>query len=130
MKNLDKHFQETVEEYLLRHRSILDSTTKLQTASAQINRAIAKSVTQCGCLKIKAEKQRVPTKTTLKEAKNHLSTHLEGKLCDNCKEVISTEIGTTLFYITAVCVLLGLDLHDIIKQEQERISTLGVFSLT
>lgn len=130
MKNTEKKFQEVVEEYLLRHRSILDVLTKLQNAAADINRAVAKSVTQCGCIKIRAEKQKIPPDIDLKKVKEYLATHIEGELCENCKEILSTEMGEALFYLTALCVLFGLDLHTIIKQEQERISTLGIFSLT
>jgi hypothetical protein len=39
--------QNTVDEYLLRHRSIMDILTKIQESSARINRAVAKSVTEC-----------------------------------------------------------------------------------
>ena len=130
MKNLDKEFQEIVGEYLLRHRSILDVLTKLQVSSGEVNRAVAKAVTQCGCIKIKANKQKIPPNINLEEAKEYLSSHLEGQLCNNCRETISTEMGEALFYLTALCVLLDLDLHQIIKQEKEKISTLRIFSLT
>ena len=51
------NFQNSVDESLLRHRSILDIITKLQESQARVNRAVAKSVTNCGCIKVEAKKQ-------------------------------------------------------------------------
>ena len=48
-------FQDTVANCLIRHRSILDVLTKVQETSARVNRAVAKSVTNCGCLKVEAK---------------------------------------------------------------------------
>ncbi len=124
------NFQSTVGNSLARHRSILDAMTKFQEANARTNRALAKAVTICGCLKLNAKKQKIPKKARLKDISKYTQTHLSGKLCDNCREVIETEIGTTLFYLTALCVLLDLDLKKIMDKENDRISTLGVFSLT
>ncbi|HAG45078.1 MAG TPA: DUF1573 domain-containing protein, partial [Clostridium sp.] len=50
-------FQNSVDECLLRHKSILDIMSKLQESEARVNRALIKSVTSCGCLKVEAEKQ-------------------------------------------------------------------------
>ncbi len=130
MKNNVANFQKVVDKFLVRHRSILDVISKSQESCARINRAIAKAVTNCGCLKVKAQKQKVPAQAKLAEAKRYMKSHLEGELCESCSEIIKTEVGTTLFYLAATCSLLGLDLKEIIEQEQERISTLGIFSLT
>jgi len=59
-----------------------------------------------------------------------MDNHLEGSLCDSCKEIIETEMGSSLFYVAAICSILNLDFNDIIKKEEERISTLGVYNLT
>lgn len=123
-------FQETVSAHLVRHRSILDSMSKFQEASSHVNRAIAKSVTSCGCLKIKAGKQLVPKKASLAEIAEYTKTHLEGNLCPTCLENIESELGTTLFYLTAICALLELDLEKILQNENSRITTLGLYSLT
>ncbi|MCK4778087.1 MAG: DUF1573 domain-containing protein [Actinomycetia bacterium] len=123
-------FQNTVENTLVRHRSILDVLTKLQEGTTRVNRAVAKSVTNCDCLKINAEKQVIPEKATLKDVSKYTSTHISGKLCSNCKEIIETELGTTLFYLTALCVLLDLDLYEIMEKENDRMEALGIFSLT
>ncbi|MDO8885981.1 hypothetical protein [Candidatus Oleimmundimicrobium sp.] len=125
-----KEFQDTVSEYLIRHKSIIDVMSKLQEATAHVNRAISKAVTSCGCLKIKASKQPIPKDATLSEISEYVRTHLEGKLCPNCLEAIEAELGNTMFYLAATCTLLDLDLEKIITHENNRISTLGVYSLT
>jgi hypothetical protein len=131
MKDTDEtQFQATVSEYLLRHRSILDVQTKLSEATARVNRAIAKSVTTCGCISISAGKQKFPTDIGLRELKQFMSTHLVGEMCEKCREVVETEIGTTLFYLAALCGLLDLNLKDVLEKEHARVSALGVFNLT
>jgi hypothetical protein len=123
-------FQKTVSECLVRHRSVLDVTSKLQEAAARVNRAIAKSVTACGCVKVDASRQCCPANITFGELREFMQNHLKGQLCENCREVIETEIGMTLFYLAALCDLFGLRLSDIVDQEQGRLSTLGLYTLT
>lgn len=123
-------FQHTVSDYLIRNRSILDVMSKFQEACAHVNRAVVKTVTNCGCLEIEAGKQPVPPNASLSEITEYMQTHLKGKLCPNCLETIEAELGNTLFYLTAYCSLFGLDLKKIITKENDRISTLGVYSLT
>lgn len=123
-------FQDTVSEHLVRYRSILDAMSKFQEASSHVNRAIAKSVTTCGCLKIKAEKQPVPKDANLAQMAEYTETHLEGNLCPTCLENIESELGTSLFYLTAICTLLDLDLEKILQEENGRITALGLYSLT
>ena len=53
-------FQNDVSESLLRHKSILDILTKYTESSCRINRAVAKAVTNCGCIEINATKQCLP----------------------------------------------------------------------
>ena len=48
------NFQNSVNNSLLRHKSILDILSKYAESNARVNRAIAKSVTNCGCIKINA----------------------------------------------------------------------------
>lgn len=123
-------FQKTVSQYLIRHRSVIDVTSKLQEATSRVNRAIAKSVTSCGCVKINASRQCCPANITYGELKEFMQNHLEGQLCENCREVVETEIGNTLFYLAALCELFGLRLADVVSEEHGRISTLGPYSLT
>jgi hypothetical protein len=123
-------FQKSVDQFLIQHRSILDLMTKYQESNARVNRAIAKAVTQCGCIKIKANKQTIPSNTKLTEIYKFMDTHIDGSLCDNCKEIIETELGSSLFYATAICNVLNLDFDEVIRKEEERISTLGIYNLT
>ena len=125
-------FQNSVNESLLRHRSILDILTKLQESEARINRAVAKSATNCGCLKINSDKQQIPNNQEdldIAELKDFLKTHLAGQLCDNCRDVIESEIGNNLFYLTSLCNTLDLNLYDILLKELNNITTLGKFAL-
>ena len=87
-------FQNDVSESLLRHKSILDIITKYAESSCRINRAVAKSVTNCGCIEINAKKQCLPNDdNSLEDLSTCLQTHLDGCLCDNCREVIEREIS-------------------------------------
>ncbi|MGQ0548332.1 MAG: DUF1573 domain-containing protein [Armatimonadota bacterium] len=125
-----KTFQDTVTEYLIRHRSILDVQSKLMEATARINRAIAKSVTNCGCIGISAGRQRFPAELSLTEVRDVMQSHLTGDLCERCQEVLETEIGSALFYLAAASSLLGLELDGILRKEHGRVATLGIFHLT
>ncbi|MBE3575207.1 MAG: DUF1573 domain-containing protein [Firmicutes bacterium] len=122
--------QSTVSEYLIRHRSILDVMSKLQEASARVNRAVAKSVTSCGCVRINASRQTVPPDISFREIKPFMHNHLEGELCEHCRDIIETEIGRNLFYLAALCDVLGLDLNEIVARERSQLNTLGPYNLT
>jgi len=122
-------FQDTVSELLICNKSILDLLTKSQENSARINRAIIKAVTGCGCLKINACKKKIPPDMPLEEFKQMLESHLEGTLCDSCRETIETEMGRTFFYLAAICNLLDLNMYDILLKEQKQLKTLGLFNL-
>ncbi len=121
-------FQEQVDKVLIRHKSILDITTKLNEYTTRINRAVAKSVTSCGCIEIHATKQNYD-KDSLNEIKDSMKSHVEGELCPNCKEIIEEEIGTCLFYLAALCNILDIELSDAMMKEYNNIKTLGIFSL-
>ena len=126
------NFQNSVDESLLRHRSILDILTKLQESEARVNRAVAKSVTNCGCIKVEAKKQYTPDNIDdldLDTLNASLDTHMQGKLCENCREVIESELGNNLFYITSLCNLLDLNLYDILLKEYDKINTLGKYTM-
>lgn len=123
-------FQQTVSLSLIRHRSILDVMTKYQDACSRVNRAIAKAVTTCGCLTVTAEKQELPAEVSLAEMSEYVKTHLEGHLCPQCAEVLEEEMGKSLFFLAAICSLTGVDLYSVIKRENDRMTTLGFYSLT
>lgn len=121
------NFQNDVNESLLRHRSILDIITKLSESNSRVNRALAKSVTNCGCIKISAEKQN-PFDDNI-SLNPSLSTHIEGKLCNNCREIIEAEIGNNIFYLTSLCNCLELNLYDIFLKEENKMNILGKYTL-
>lgn len=122
------NFQDKVSEILLRHKSILDIITKLEESNSRINRAVIKSATSCGCISINATKQEY-NKESFNEVKSLLNNHIEGDLCDVCKEKIEQEIGNHFFYIASLCNSLDLNMQDIILKEYKDINTLGIYSL-
>ncbi|MBV7274485.1 DUF1573 domain-containing protein [Clostridium thailandense] len=124
-------FQNTVNDSLIRHKSILDIITKFQESNGRINRAVAKSITSCGCINVNAKKQQIPEDNddiNIESLKNCLKTHIDGNLCDNCREVIEREIGNNLFYLTSLCNILDLNLYDILIKEYDKINTLGKYT--
>lgn len=124
-------FQNVVGELLIRHRSILDILTKLSEASCRVNRAVAKSVTDCGCISIQAEKRQIPVDVqTFEELRKFLDDHVQGSLCPNCEDILVGEMGKLLFYIAALCNTLNISLYDVIIKEYKKSSALGVFNLT
>lgn len=127
-ESLCEDFQDQVSQVLIRHRSILDVMTKLDEYNARVNRAVAKSITSCGCISVNATKQDY-SEDTFEGMLDSVQTHLEGKICPSCKEVIEEEIGSHIFYLAALCNTLDLSLDEILKKEHNRIKTLGVFSL-
>jgi hypothetical protein len=120
-------FQYTVQELLVRNKSIIDQLTKFQDSNARVNRAIVKAVTQCGCVKINAEKQSFPEDSNLEDIR--MGTHLEGKLCENCSDLVEKDIGRNLFYLASMCNTLDLNLYDIIIKELDRVKMLGKYNL-
>ncbi|MFP4200852.1 MAG: DUF1573 domain-containing protein [Clostridia bacterium] len=131
MKDLiSDDFQKVVSECIVRHRSILDILSKHQEASARVSRAVAKAATSCGCISIRAEKPEIPEHVSLQELPNYMSNHIDGELCEDCRETIETEIGTEFFYLTALCDAFNLNLYDIFMKEHKRLNTLGIFNLS
>lgn len=122
-------FQYAVSELLVRNKSILDEMSKLSDSNARINRSISKAVTQCGCIKINASKQDYPEDADYAKIKDFMSSHLEGKLCPNCRDIIEKDMGRHLFYLTTLCNNLDLNLYDIILKESERLRLFGKYNL-
>ncbi|MDA8346634.1 MAG: DUF1573 domain-containing protein [Thermaerobacter sp.] len=123
-------FQETVGECLIRHKNVLDTVSKLQESVARVNRAVAKAVTDCGCITVHAEKHPIPEGISLEQLRTFLDSGVRGQLCDNCREVLETEIGQTLFYMTGVLNTVDMNLYDCLLKEQQRISALGIFNFS
>ncbi|UJF33655.1 DUF1573 domain-containing protein [Paenibacillus hexagrammi] len=125
-----KQFQDQVSELLLRHRSLLDVLSKFQQTNAATNRSVIKSITECGCIQIHAAKQEYHQEMTLDEAKDVLGTHVNGELCEHCKEVVSAELGRNLFYMAALSNLLKVDMDQVVENESKKCSTLGLFNMS
>ncbi len=122
-------FQSLVDDLVARNKSLLDTLSKSQETNSRTNRAIAKAITHCGCIRLCAEKQHLPKDVDLSEMPNHLSTQIEGELCSKCRGIIETELGSNLFYLAALCNALDLDLYDVLIRESDRLQTLGKFHL-
>jgi len=103
--------------------------TKLGESQARVNRAVAKSVTNCGCIKVNGKKQSIPLDADIEDLKNYMSTHIEGELCENCRDIIEKEIGNNLFYITSLCNALGISLNTVLEKEYEQLNTLGIYNM-
>ncbi|MBY9077182.1 DUF1573 domain-containing protein [Paenibacillus sp. HN-1] len=123
-------FQDQVSELLLRHRSLLDVLSKNGQSSASVNRAVVKAITECGCIELHATKQVFESGVSLEQAKENAGTHVHGELCENCREVIASELGRELFYMSALCNLLGINMDEVIKSESQKCATLGLFNLS
>ena len=126
-------FQNSVDECFLRHRSIIDITSKLQESQARTNRAVAKAITTCGCIQINADcsqkAEDIRTDKDLEILQRCLDSHIRGELCENCRDVLQTEIGNHLFYLTSLCNLLDLNMYDIMLTELNNISILGKYAI-
>ncbi|MDO4540486.1 MAG: DUF1573 domain-containing protein [Syntrophomonadaceae bacterium] len=123
-------FQDTVDELLIRHYSILDILSKLGESSARLNRAIVKSVTSCGCCRIDASKLNFPEDiSSVDEIKAHLDHHLHGQLCQSCEDIVFDEMGKLLFYTAALCNTLNISLYDVFLKEYKSAVALGVFNM-
>ncbi|WZL72665.1 DUF1573 domain-containing protein [Clostridiaceae bacterium 35-E11] len=125
---IDK-FQKSVSEVLIRHKSLLDTVSKYQESCARVNRAIIKAATNCGCIRIDAGKQNIPDNISYEELNTFMDNHVTGELCDICKDKIEEEIGNHLFYLSAICNTLQLNLDSILVKQYKHIQTLGKYSL-
>ncbi|MBM7561767.1 nucleoside triphosphate pyrophosphohydrolase family protein [Fusibacter tunisiensis] len=122
-------FQNKVDEVLIRHANLLDIVSKLNEAASKSNRAVIKTITNCGCVKIDVSKVDLPEDLSYEELKDFKSEHLIGEPCPICRDKIEEELGRLEFYVAALCNLLDLNMYDIVLKEYKKISTLGRFSL-
>ncbi|WP_127532451.1 nucleoside triphosphate pyrophosphohydrolase family protein [Paenibacillus kobensis] len=122
-------FQRQVSELLLRHRSLLDVMSKYDQTGSAVNRAVAKAVTECGCIELNAKKQAYSDDTDLTEAQSVLQHHMNGQLCEQCNDVLRAELGRNLFYMSALCNLLDINLEEVVARESDKCSTLGLFNM-
>lgn len=121
-------FQNYVDESLIRHRSILDVITKYSESTAKVNRSIIKAVTNCGCIEINSSEKYCRNDSD-KTLDNFLNSHLNGHICEDCREVIEKELGSNIFYLVALCNHLDINLYDVFIKEYNRTMTLGKFNL-
>lgn len=121
-------FQKEVDNILIRNSSILDITTKLSEYSSRINRAVMKSATTCGCIEIHGKKQNFNYET-FDELKKAMDSQVIGEICPICKDILEDEIGSFIFYLTALCNALGIDIKDPVIKEYSKMKTLGIFNL-
>ena len=126
-----EQFQNFIDDLVLRNKSILDQMTKLQDASARLNRTLSKSATTCGCIKMNIIKQQLDFAhiTSSEELKSLLSTHIEGYPCPECNEAIEKEMGRVLFYLAAIANTLCISLSSVLENEKTRTNLLGNYSL-
>ena len=124
-------FQTFIDDILIRNKSVLDQTTKLQDACTHLCRNISKAATTCGCISINAHKQPYPTieELSMDDLKALIKSHIDGKLCPNCEELLEKEMGRILFYLGAIANTFDLSLSDILTHEKNRTELLGKFSL-
>ena len=122
-------FQYTVQDLLVRNKSIIDQLTKFQDSNSRVNRTIVKAVTQCGCIQIDAHKQPFGEDGAFEDAYATFETHLSGSLCENCRDAIEKELGSNLFYMASLCNTLDLNLYDIMIKELERAKMLGKYNM-
>ncbi len=124
-------FQNTVDNLLIRHHSILDVISKLSEATCRVNRSVVKSITDCGCVTVQAQKIQVPNSIeSIAEYKACLDNHMRGELCPHCEEVVSSELGKLLFYTAALCNTLDINLYDVFIKEHKKATALGVYNMT
>jgi len=123
-------FQNTVDNLLIRHHSILDVISKLSEATCRVNRSVVKSVTDCGCVSVQAQKIQLPDNIqSISEYKTYLDNHVRGQLCSHCEDVVSSELGKLLFYTAALCNTLDINLYDVFIKEQKKAAALGVYNM-
>lgn len=119
-------FQSEVGKLLIRNSNILDIMTKIQISCAKLCRSAVKSATGCGCTCI------IGGKNETEEQDYFLSkgsTGVDGKLCDECKDIIEGELGETLFYIASLCNAFDLSMKEIAEKEAKNMNVLGKYSL-
>lgn len=117
-------FQNKVDEVLIRHANLLDILSKIDEVSSKTNRAVVKTITQCGCVKLSCTHD-VKETPIEDESRNHIS----GELCPICRDKIEEEMGKLHFYLNALCNALDINSYDVLLKEYKKISTLGKFSL-
>src|SRR5690606_18729745 len=100
-----------------------------QEATARVNRAAVKAATSCGCIAIDASKPAIPPDISLDQLRAYMATHVEGQICESCKEALEDEIGKLWFYMAGFCNAFDLNLYDVLLKEHKKLFALGVFTM-
>lgn len=126
-----QEFQNYIDTVLIRNKSILDQTTKLQDSCTHLCRTISKAATTCGCITIEAHKQiyTLSENSSLEEIQKMMNTHVIGKLCPSCEELFEKELGRALFYLATIANTFDVSLSDVLEKEKYRTELLGKYSL-
>jgi hypothetical protein len=108
---------------------VLDILSKWDQAGASVHRTVVKAITECGCIEVHGRKQPYDQNMTLEDARKLLQSHLSGRLCEQCAEIVSEEMGKSLFYLSALCNALQVDMQKVLETEFRKCRTLGVFKM-
>ena len=117
--DLIKEYQDRAVSVLSRNKSVLDILSKQQCAQARVTRSVIKAVTGCGCIEIEG----------CKNPPRNGGTQLSGALCEECENIVKTEMGELLFYLASLCNALGIELDDVVRSDLSRSDMLGHYSL-
>ena len=109
------------------NKGILDCLTKYQGAAAALSRAVVKSSSLCGCVRIAAERQSLCHSAELTQLNTIMQTHVNGKLCRRCRENIERELGACLYYLTGIANAFDTDLEKLMNDEIHRSQMLGKY---
>ncbi len=110
-------FQLAAEAALKRNKNLLDTVSKLNSATAKLNRAVVKASTQCGCIELSGKRT------------DTVSAQIKGSLCASCRSVVEKEMGDALFYIAGIANALDISIYDVMLKEKQQLSLLKNFSL-
>lgn len=108
----------------------MDVLSKLDQANSSVHRSVVKAITECGCIEIDARKQNFSEELSPEEWKERVKSHINGELCDQCKDTLMAELGKNLFYMSALCNLMNVDLEQVLGSEYDKCRTLGFFNLS
>ena len=105
--------------------------SKLQESESRLNRAVTKAVTNCGCVKLSAEKQVLCSDKENCDSNLHQSpsSHITGNLCENCVDIIESELGNHFFYLFSLCNTLNINLYDNIYLHRQQNQNHHVFEV-
>lgn len=63
------------------------------------------------------------------QLKKYMSNHVQGELCDICKEKVEHELASNFFYLTALCNVFNINIEDMLSNYNEQLKALGKYGL-